>query len=83
MYNSNSEIVDKAVRGEYGRYMNLVIAAGNDNDLVHAPGTTKNCITVGAVKDGNWPDTTYIWGCGCTDDIWPPRERICFSNYGR
>lgn len=81
-YNTNSEIVDKAVRGEYGRYMNLIISAGNGNDLVHAPGTAKNCITVGAVKDGNWPDITYTWGCGCTDNIWPPGERVCFSNYG-
>ena len=51
-----AEIADAAVRGEYnGHPVNMVAAAMNDKRLVRSPGTGKNVITVGAVKDGNYP----------------------------
>ncbi len=35
--------------------MNIVAITHNDNALSRRPGTAKNAISVGAVKDGNWP----------------------------
>ena len=61
-YNTNSQLADNAVRGAYNgsdsdpQYMVVTISSGNDNDLTSMPGTAKNAITVGAMKDGNWPD---------------------------
>ena len=86
VYDSHSEIADNAVRGEYTdsygnpQYMNVIIAAGNDNNYISAPGTAKNTITVGAAKEGNYPH----WLCWtpCCDDDWPQGEYVCFSNYG-
>jgi len=83
VYNTNSEIADRAVRGEYNsQKINMVIISHNDDDLARAPSTGKNVITVGAVKDGNYPDTPFA-SCGGTDEInWPPGQRVCYSNYG-
>ena len=87
IYDSHSEIADKAVRGEYTnssgypRYMNVIIAAGNDNDLIAAPGTAKNAITVGAAKDGNFPPSELCW-LPCCDYDWPQGETVCFTNFG-
>ena len=81
VYDTTSEIVDRAVRGEYGRYINMVISAGNDNDRISTPGTAKNGITVGALKDGNWTNQELTF-TKCSDTNWPPGERVCFSNYG-
>lgn len=82
-YAVSSQLADRAVRGEYSsQWMNMVIITHNDNNLSRSPGTAKNAITVGAVKDGNWPNED-VTSCGGTgDDNWPPGERICFSNYG-
>ncbi len=83
-YAVSSQLADRAVRGEFGnRWMNMVIITHNDNALSRSPGTAKNAITVGAVKDGNWPNTS-VASCpgGGTDTNWPPGERICFSNFG-
>ena len=79
IYTTNSEIADRAVRGEYGKYTVMVVAAGNDNQLVSSPGTGKNVITVGAVKSGNYRNVVLT---GCGDTNWAPAERVCFSNYG-
>ncbi|NIV28748.1 MAG: S8 family serine peptidase, partial [Anaerolineae bacterium] len=83
-YNAYSEIADSAVRGEFnGAEVNFVAAAMNDDDYVSAPGTGKNVITVGAVKDGNYPDILLpSLGYGCGPDNWPPGERLCYSNHG-
>ena len=83
-YNAYSEIADAAVQGQYhGHPVNVVAAAMNDNQLVRAPGTGKNVITVGAVKDGNYPDALLPdLGYDCEPDNWPPGERLCYSNYG-
>lgn len=83
LYTTHSEIADRAVRGEYNsRPINMVIISHNDNDLCRAPGTGKNVITVGSVKDGNYPDDPFT-SCGATPDYdWPPAERVCYSNYG-
>jgi hypothetical protein len=83
-YAVSSQLADRAVRGEFGnRWMNMVIITHNDNALSRSPGTAKNAITVGAVKDGNWPNTN-VASCpgGGSDTNWPPGERICFSNFG-
>jgi subtilisin len=81
-YNTNSEIADRAVRGEYnGQHINMVIASGNDDNLTAAPGTGKNVITVGSVKDGNYPDVDFTSDCGGDKD-WPPGEQVCYSNHG-
>ncbi|MCP4539796.1 MAG: S8 family serine peptidase [Chloroflexi bacterium] len=82
-YSTHSEIADRAVRGEYNSEpINMVILSHNDDDLACAPGTGKNVITVGSVKDGNYPDIAFTT-CGTTDDYnWPPGERVCYSNYG-
>ncbi len=88
VYDIDAKFYDKAVRGEYGRPMIAVIAAGNENMFVNSPGTAKNVITVGAVKDGNYPNKpmnlTKTNGLECYEEKvnWPPGERICFSNYG-
>lgn len=82
-YNTNARLSDRAVRGEFGsRYVNMVIAIGNDNALSLSPGTAKNALTVGAVKDGNWPPVNITSCGGVGDSNWPPGERICFSNVG-
>jgi hypothetical protein len=82
-YTTHSEIADRAVRGEYNSEpVNMVIISHNDDDLCRAPGTGKNVITVGSIKDGNYPDTPFT-SCGGVDDYdWPPGERVCYSNYG-
>ncbi len=82
-YAVSSQLADRAVRGTYSNnWMNMVIITHNDNALSRSPGTAKNAITVGAVKDGNWPNED-VTSCGGTgDDNWPPGERICFSNFG-
>ncbi|MFO7539366.1 MAG: S8 family serine peptidase, partial [Chloroflexota bacterium] len=82
-YAVSSQLADRAVRGEFAnRWMNMVIITHNDNNLSRSPGTAKNAITVGAVKDGNWPQED-VASCGGTgDDNFPPGERICFSNFG-
>jgi len=82
-YAVSSQLADRAARGTYSnQWMNLVIITHNDNALSRSPGTAKNAITVGAVKDGNWPQATVATCGGVSDDDWPPGERICFSNYG-
>ena len=82
VYTTAAEIADRAVRGEYGsQYINMVIISHNDNALSRSPGTAKNAITVGAVKDGNWPNTTLSWSA-CSDTNWSPGVRVCFSNFG-
>lgn len=83
VYNTNSEIADRAVRGEYNsQRINMVIISHNDNALSRAPGTGKNVITVGSVKDGNYPNDPFT-SCGGVDDYdWGPGERVCYSNYG-
>jgi subtilisin family serine protease len=82
-YSTHSEIADRAVRGEYNSEpINMVIIAHNDDDLIRAPGTGKNVITVGSIKDGNYPDIPFS-SCGGTDEYnWAPGERVCYSNYG-
>jgi hypothetical protein len=83
-YAVSSQLADRAVRGEFsGRWMNMVIITHNDNNLSRSPGTAKNAITVGAVKDGNRAAGNFI-NCpgGGSDSNWPPGERICFSNFG-
>jgi hypothetical protein len=82
-YNFNAQLSDRAVRGEFSsRYVNMVIITHNDNALSRSPGTAKNALTVGAVKDGNWPPVNVTSCGGVGDDNWPPGERICFSNFG-
>ena len=84
VYNVYSEIADGAVRGSYNEHpVSFIAAAMNDSWLVRAPGTGKNVITVGAVKDGNYPNTPFTYACGSDGEIdWPPGERVCYSNYG-
>jgi subtilisin family serine protease len=78
-----SEIADRAVRGEYNsRPVNVVAAAMNDSELVRSPGTGKNVITVGAVKDGNYLNIAFTYACGDGEVNWPPGERVCYSNHG-
>ena len=81
-YNSNAELADRAVRGGFGHYMNLVVSSGNHNNLVKSPGSAKNVITVGAVHDGNWPNEEILVAGSCLDYVWPPGDRACFSGYG-
>lgn len=82
-YAVSSQLADRAVRGEFaGRWMNMVIITHNDNALSRSPGTAKNAITVGAVKDGNWPQENVTSCGGVGDDNFPPGERVCFSNFG-
>lgn len=84
-YDIRSTMLDKAVRGEYGnQYMLMVVASGNDNKITHAPGTAKNVVTVGAVRDGNSEYMNYSSNsCGTVSDAnWRPSNRACFSNYG-
>jgi hypothetical protein len=81
-YILHAQLVDWAVRGEFGsRPVNMVTVAGNENALTASPGTAKNAITVGAVKNGNWPGTPLNFDA-CSDTNWPPGERVCFSNFG-
>jgi hypothetical protein len=82
IYDTNSEIADRAVRGEYGQPTNMVIITHNYNKLTVAPGTAKNAITVGAVKDGNWPNEVIYTCNGMVEYDWPPASRACFSDYG-
>ncbi|MBN2390039.1 MAG: S8 family serine peptidase [Anaerolineae bacterium] len=83
IYSTASEIADRAVRGEYNSQpINMVIISHNDNDLTRAPGTGKNVVTVGAVKDGNYPDTPFTSCDGVDEYNWAPGQRICYSNYG-
>ncbi len=83
VYNTASEIADRAVRGEYNSTpINMVIISHNDNLLTRAPGTGKNVVTVGSVKDGNYPDTPFTSCNSVPDYDWPPGERVCYSNYG-
>lgn len=82
-YLIDARLVDWAVRGEFGaQHVNVVIASHNHNALTTDPGTAKNAITVGAVKDGNGPHIIYDWEDICSYDDWPPGERVCFSNFG-
>jgi len=84
VYNVYSDIADAAVGGAYNDVrVNVVAAAMNDGGYVRAPGTGKNVITVGAVKDGNYPNAPLPdLGYGCEPDNWPPGERLCYSNHG-
>ncbi len=87
LYTVVSEFADAAVRGEYNDHpVNIVAAAMNNDNLVRSPGTGKNVIAVGAVKDGNSPANTLVWnsycGTGNLDYNWPPGERVCYSNHG-
>jgi subtilisin family serine protease len=83
VYTIASEIADRAVRGEYnGEPINMVIISHNDNALTRAPGTAKNAITVGSVKDGSVPNTPFTSCSGVPDYDWPPAQRVCYSNYG-
>jgi subtilisin family serine protease len=84
-YPSYAAMADLAVRGGYnGQPVNMVTISQNQNRPTTAPGTGKNVITVGAVKDGNSPAGTLVWNsfCGDIDYNWPPGERVCYSNYG-
>jgi hypothetical protein len=82
-YLNDARLADWAVRGEFGsQHVNMVIISQNDNALTTDPGTAKNALTVGAVKDGNEPQTTVDFFSVCSDDNWPPAERVCFSNFG-
>lgn len=82
LYTTHSEIADRAVRGEYNsKPINMVIISHNDNALTRAPGTGKNVITVGSIKDGNYPYDPFTY-CGADEYDWPPAERVCYSNYG-
>lgn len=78
---SLATIVDQAVRGDYGRYPQMVVSAGNSTSSIRSPGIAKNAITIGAVKDGNSPNVPINFGV-CQDTNWPPGERVCFSAYG-
>jgi subtilisin family serine protease len=81
-YNTNSEIADRAVRGEYNsQRINVVISTGNDDHQTAAPATGKNVVAVGSVKDGNYPDQNFTSACGGDKD-WPPGEQVCYSNHG-
>jgi hypothetical protein len=82
-YNIWAQLADLAVRGAFSsRYVNMVIISHNHNALTTSPGTAKNALTIGAVKDGNWSPVN-VASCGnVADDNWPPGERICFSNFG-
>lgn len=86
-YDTISEYADKATRGFWNgsdsnpQYINVIAATGNDNNLVIYPASGKNTIAVGAVKDGNWPNSNIAWST-CTDTDWAPGDRVCFSNYG-
>ncbi|UCF81771.1 MAG: S8 family serine peptidase [Acidobacteriota bacterium] len=72
-YNWASEAADNAVRGNWPgsdaspQYMNVTVSSGNDNDLCSRPGTGKNVIAVGAMRDGNWPYEGNDW-CWCTNN---------------
>ncbi|GIK40877.1 MAG: hypothetical protein BroJett011_47100 [Chloroflexota bacterium] len=82
-YLIDAQLTDRAVRGEFNsRPVNMVIASHNHNALITDPGTAKNAFTVGAVKDGNMSEGTFNFFDVCTDNNWPPGERICFSNFG-
>jgi hypothetical protein len=82
-YAVSSQLADRAVRGEFAsRWMNIVTITHNDNALSRSPGTAKNAITVGAVKDGNWPNENVTSCGGVGDNNFPPGERVCFSNFG-
>ncbi len=82
-YNTNSEIADRAVRGEYNsQRINVVISAGNANDLTSAPGTGKNVITVGNIKDGSENYSSQPAVCPSIDSTWPPGVRWCSSSFG-
>ncbi len=76
-YNILSELADRAVRGEFGKPMTLVFAAGNDDTILGGPANAKNAITVGAVTDGNddflppFPERN-----------WPPGDKASFSSFG-
>jgi subtilisin family serine protease len=85
VYSVTSEFADAAVRGAFnGHPVNVVAAAMNDAYLVRSPGTGKNVVTVGAVKDGNSAPGTLVWNkyCGDLEYNWPPGERVCYSNHG-
>ena len=60
----------------------MVIISHNDNLLTRAPGTGKNVVTVGSVKDGNYPNTPFTSCSGSNEYDWPPGERVCYSNFG-
>ena len=83
-YTTHSEIADRAVRGEYGgRPINVVAAAG-DSSLgygIDAPGRGKNVITVGSIKDGNWPVLSVDQCDGTYEYYWPPGEKVCTSKW--
>ncbi|NIV32060.1 MAG: hypothetical protein GWN58_22035, partial [Anaerolineae bacterium] len=62
VYSVTSELADTAVRGGYNfQPVNVVTISHNQNMTTTAPGTGKNVITVGAVKDGNSPSSTLVW----------------------
>ncbi len=77
-YNTNSELADKAVRGNWNdsnsnsQRMTVTVSSGNDNDLTASPATGKNVITVGAIKDGNTGNQATFCFCanngGCNTD---------------
>ncbi|MEM7343416.1 MAG: S8 family serine peptidase [Chloroflexota bacterium] len=84
IYEISAQLLDRAVRGEFGsRKINMIVTTGNLEGLSGTPGTAKNAISVGAVKDGN-SSPQYSFSCpgGGSDDNWPPAERACFSNFG-
>lgn len=98
VYHAGAADADDAVRGLYvgsdglAQRMLITFSAGNDNDLVSNPGTAKNVITVGASKDGNWPnDGGACWcvhndgdtNCGATNcDASPDVDPSCTDDYG-
>lgn len=104
IYTFSARSADRGVLGTWNgsdgnpQYMLMSISSGNDDGLTASPGTSKNAITVGAMKDGNWPDdgpwcfcasqspVTCTSSCSpinsCVDSYWPPTQRACFSNYG-
>ncbi|MFN8453728.1 MAG: S8 family serine peptidase [Anaerolineae bacterium] len=81
-YILHAQLVDRTVPGEFGsRPVNMVTISGNENALTASPGTAKNALTIGAVKNGNGPQMTLNFDA-CSDVNWPPGERVCFSNFG-
>jgi hypothetical protein len=82
-YNEYSLIADRAVRGEFGRPITVVAAAGNYSEIILPPANAKNVITVGAVKEGSGPDDygSYL-NCSDSHFNWPPAAIACFSNHG-
>ncbi|MDP2750272.1 MAG: S8 family serine peptidase [Nanoarchaeota archaeon] len=88
VYGDDSILLDNAVMGAFDNsvgnpgYPTIVVAAGNDNDLVEEPATAKNVISVGAAKTGNHDHDTFNALGVCDQDTESAGEDACFSNYG-